>query len=257
MKKYNQPWLAWTGFTLVAITFLAWKRTDYTPYQPNVPQPTDTTRPAKKYNGKRDYHVGDLDKAMQELDRAQKEMDKTIQVNFSGMEKEINQAMEEIKNIDFEKISREVTASLKSVNWDKTRAEVDKAMREAEIRMKNIDTKQIRMNMEKAKESMKTINLNINMDEIKKTVEKSMAAARVGIEKAKIEIAQLKEFTENLEKDGLIDRKKGYRIRIKKGELYINGTKQPKEVSDKYRKYFNNHDDDYSISSDGEDITNI
>lgn len=254
MKKHNQPWLAWAGFAFAALTFLAWKRTDYIPNQPKTTQPSDTTRPSKKQNPNKDYRVGDLDKAMKELDQAQLEMNKNIHFDMSNMEKEISQAMEQVKKIDFEKISQEVTASLKNINWDKTRADVDKAMREAEIQMKKID---INKEMEKAKESMKSAKMNINMDEIKKTVEKSIAAARIGIEKAKKEIGQLKEFTENLEKDGLIDRKKGYRIDIKKGELYINGTKQSKEISDKYRKYYKDHEDDFSISSDGEGISRI
>ncbi|MDE3252849.1 MAG: hypothetical protein KGO92_08575 [Bacteroidota bacterium] len=254
MKKHNQPWLAWTGFAFAALTFLAWKRTDYIPNPSKTDQPSDTTRPSKKQHTNKDYRVGDLDKAMKDLDQAQLEMNKNMHFDMSNMEKEINQAMEQVKKINFDKISEEVTASLKNINWDKTRAEVDKAMREAEIQMKKID---ISKEMEKAKENLKSAKMNINMDEIKKTVEKSMAAARVGIEKAKKEIAQLKEFTENLEKDGLIDTKKGYRIEIKKGELYINGTKQSKEISDKYRKYFKDHEDDFSISSDGEGISRI
>ena len=48
---------------------------------------------------------------------------------------------------------------------------------------------------------------------------------------------QLKEFTDALAADGLIDKKKGYTIEWKNGDLYINDKVQPKSVSDKYRKY--------------------
>ena len=49
----------------------------------------------------------------------------------------------------------------------------------------------------------------------------------------------MKEFTDELEKDGLIDKDKGYSIEWKNGgELYINGKKQSKEISDKYKKYY-------------------
>ena len=68
-------------------------------------------------------------------------------------------------------------------------------------------------------------------------------------------ILLMKEFTEGLEKDGLINRKKGFTLEIKNGELYINGTKQSKEVNDKYHKYFK--DEDYSIKSDGDSISSI
>ena len=42
-----------------------------------------------------------------------------------------------------------------------------------------------------------------------------------------------------VQKDGLIDKNKGYSIEWKNGgELYINGKKQTKEISDKYKKYY-------------------
>jgi hypothetical protein len=58
-----------------------------------------------------------------------------------------------------------------------------------------------------------------------------------------------------LRKDGLISKKKGYKIEIKDGEMFINGTKQSKEVNEKYKKYF--RDGDYTLRSDGDDISSI
>jgi hypothetical protein len=45
----------------------------------------------------------------------------------------------------------------------------------------------------------------------------------------------MKEFTSELEKDGLIDRKKDYEIEWRKGNLYINGVQQSQEVTNKYK----------------------
>jgi hypothetical protein len=117
--------------------------------------------------------------------------------------------------------------------------------------------KKIEKQIAHAKEQLNTekISSHIDMEKIKRSVNEGLAKARTGIEKAKKELSLLKEFTETLEKDGLINKKKGYRIEIKKGELYINGTKQSKEVNDKYRKYFK--DEDYTISSDGDDISSL
>jgi hypothetical protein len=75
------------------------------------------------------------------------------------------------------------------------------------------------------------------------------------MEKAMAEVKLLKEFTDELEKDGLIDKKKGYKVEVKDGELYINGTKQSKETTEKYRKYFKK--DNFSISTDGDTIITI
>jgi hypothetical protein len=103
--------------------------------------------------------------------------------------------------------------------------------------------KQIKKEIERAQESVKAakISSHIDMDKIKESVEKGLERQgwkESGIARAKKEIALLKEFTEALEKDGLISKKKGYKIEIKDGEMYINGTKQSKEVNEKYKKYF-------------------
>lgn len=260
MKLQAKQGLALAGIAVAAFGILSWKTAENNqiPVKPySIPYQEDTTKPRKKNVQNRDYTVGDLDKAAKELDRAAAELNKNMTIDFTKMDKELKAAMDEIKKIDFEKIGREVQTALAKVDWEKTRTEVDRSLREAERKMKEIDKKQIEKEMARAKEEMSEARLKsrIDIEKIKKDVEKGMAEAKVGIEKAKKEIALLKEFTESLEKDGLIDRKKGYRIEVKKGELYINGTKQPKEVNDKYRKYFK--EEDYSIRSDGDEISSL
>lgn len=260
MKQQTKRGLALAGIAVAALGMFSWKTAENNqiPVKPhNVHYQDDTSKPRKKYSQNRDYTVGDLDKAAKDLDRAAEELNKNMQVDLTKMDKELKAAMDEMKKIDLEKISREVQTTLAKLDWEKTRTEVERSLREAEKKMKEIDKKQIEKEMARAKDEMNEARLTpkIDMEKIKKDVEKGMAAARVGIEKAKKEIALLKEFTESLEKDGLINRKKGYRIEVKKGELYINGTQQPKEVNDKYRKYFK--EEDYSIRSDGNEISSL
>ena len=59
-----------------------------------------------------------------------------------------------------------------------------------------------------------------------------------------------KDFTNELEKDGLIDKNKAYSLELKDGYLYINGKKQSKETTEKYRKYYMGKDH-FKISMDG------
>ena len=120
-----------------------------------------------------------------------------------------------------------------------------------------MDIKKIQRELEKAQENLQSEKLrsHIDMDNIKKTIDASLAHARTGIENAKKELALLKEFTELLEKDGLINKKKGFKIEIRNGEMYINGNRQSKEVNDRYRKFFK--EEDYMISSDGEERSSI
>ncbi|MEO8173692.1 MAG: hypothetical protein ABI581_11435 [Sediminibacterium sp.] len=260
MKTNNTKWLAWTGLAFIAITIVAWKSNDTIPARSQPRQSGEDTTPTSKkvYSRKdRDYRVGDLDKAMRELDQVMVEMNNNMKIDFNKMDKEMKLAMDELKKVDFEKISHDVATSLKSIDWDKTKVEVEKAMREVDMKLKEVDMTKIKKEIEKAQESVNAakISSHIDMNKIKESVEKGLEGAREGIARAKKELALLKEFTETLEKDGLISKKKGYKIEIKDGEMYINGTKQSKEVNDKYRKYFK--EDDYTLRSDGEGISSI
>jgi len=245
------------ALALALITFSSWKSGGSTlPVKPwSVNNQSDTTPSRKK--DKKEYRVGDLDQAMKELDRAMVDMNKNMKMDFSKMDREMKQAMEEIKKVDFDKINREVEQELKKVNWEEINTEIKKAVREAELSINDVDMKEIKKEIEKAKQelSKEKISAHIDMQKIKESVDKGLEGARIGIEKAKKELGQMKEFTESLEKDGLINRKKGYKIEIKDNQLYINGTKQSKEVNEKYKKYFK--EENYIIRSDGEDISSL
>lgn len=260
MKTNHTKWLAWAGFAFAAITIVAWKSNDTIPAKSQPRQYQEDTTPVRKkvYDRKeREYKVGDLDEAMRELDRAMEGMNATMKIDFSKMNKEMKNAMDELKKVDFDKIGQEVAASLKKIDWDQTKAEVEKAMREVDVTLKEVDMKQIKKEIERAQESVQAakINAHIDMDKIKESVERGIEGAKIGLEAAKKELRLLKEFTETLEKDGLISKKKGYKIEIKDGEMYINGTKQSKEVNEKYKKYF--REGDYTLRSDGDDISRI
>ncbi len=253
MNQKKSTWMAFSALLLISVAFISWKNSDSgLPVKPyKIYQNNDTTAPAKK--SKKEYRVGDLDNAMKDLDKAMADMNKNMNIDFAKMDKEIKAAMEEVKKIDYEKISREIKEELSKVDWSKTKMEVEKALKEAEIEMKKVDMKEIEKTIENVRKevSAEKIRAHIDMEKIKKEVEAGLSGAKLGLEKAKKELGMLKEFTETLEKDGLIDRKKGYKIEVKAGELYINGNKQSKEVNDKYSKYFK--DEDYSITSDGKE----
>jgi hypothetical protein len=61
-------------------------------------------------------------------------------------------------------------------------------------------------------------------------------------------LALMNQLITGLEKEGLLDSKKPYTLEVKVGELYINGNKQLKEVSDKFRKYFQSNN--YALIND-------
>ena len=94
--------------------------------------------------------------------------------------------------------------------------------------------------MQKLQNEMKEMQLKLNSSQFKQEIEHAVQGAKKEIEKAKQELQDMKDFTNALVKDGLIDRKKGYTIEwTKDGDLIINGRTQPKEIADKYSRYYN------------------
>jgi hypothetical protein len=110
-----------------------------------------------------------------------------------------------------------------------------------------------KIDMSKLDADMK--RLEIEMKGLGPKIEKEMEKAKASIEKAKAEMKEYKGFVDGLEKDGLINKKEGYTIQHKNGELIINGKKQPADVSNKYESFLKKHekftikksDDDFNI----------
>jgi hypothetical protein len=253
MNKYHKGWLA-AGALCAIIVCGAWRSNAPEQLTRESGQSTqDTTPPRTKYYSDKN-EFGDIDKAMREMERAMADMPRNMNIEFGKMDKEIKQAMEEVKKVDFAKLDQEIKAAMKNIDWESIRRETDKAMREVEARLKEVDLKEVKVQMDKLKTELDAKKF-IDMESIQKSVEAGLAGARIGMEKAKAELAKFKEFIDTLDKDGLIDKKKAYRVETRNDELYINGTKQSKETTDKYRKYF--HEEDFTIKSDGEGVERI
>ena len=96
------------------------------------------------------------------------------------------------------------------------------------------------------------------MKELGPKVEKELKKAKIEIEKAKGEIKEFKTFTDGLESDGLINKKKGFSLKHKDGELFINGKKASQMTYTKYRSFLEKHkqfnikisDDDFKLDID-------
>jgi len=174
----------------------------------------------------------EMEKAMKEvdMDKIRKEVEESMaKVDFTKIKAEMENVM---KEVNMAKIQKEVQESMAKVDWDKMNAEMDK--------VKDIDMKQVEKEMEKVKEEMKNLGSKI---------EKEMA---------KVEIKEYKEFVNGLESDGLINKKEGYSLKHKDGELLINGKKASEQTYNKYRPFLEKHkkfsikkdDDDFDIDMD-------
>jgi len=232
---------------------------------------TDTV-PPKKSKADREKKVRDLDEAIEELEKTE------INVDLSKVKLELEKAMKEVdaqkiqlevekalRDVDMKKIQKEIQESLAKIDGEKIKADMEKAMKEidftkikAEIEesMKQIDVEKIKqeINMEKLKVDMK--DMEKELKKIGPEIERSMEKAKVEIEKAKVELKEYKNFVDGLEKDGLINKKEGYKIKHKDGELFINGKKQSAEVYNKYRSFLEKHKS-FNIDDEAGDDFNI
>lgn len=221
-----------------ALVLASWDFKQPAPFMEDFYHQTADTVP-KKDN--RDKKIRDLDDVLDELNQAE------LQVNMDKIQKELAEAMKRIdaakirtevekalKEVDVEKIKREIENSLAKIDWDKMKAELE--------RVKEID-------MKKMEEELSRIGPEI---------EKSLEKAKVEIEKARAEMNEYNKFVDGLEKDGLLNRKEGYSIKHKDGELFINGKKASEATYNKYRSFLEKHkkftiektDDDFDIDVD-------
>lgn len=256
-----------------------------------APRPADTdqqrtdTVPGKNEN--REKKIRDLDDVLEEIENAQAQLDKDLKLDMEKLKKELEETFKKLdmakvkadmerglKEIDMNKINAEIEASIAKIDWDKMKAELEKVkdidfsnMKE-EMKKMEEEMKKIGPELEKSMQKMKEVDfskIEIEMkkvgEEMKKIgpeIEKSMEKAKEGLEKAKAEMKEYKDFVDGLEKDGLIDKKKNYSIKHADGELIINGKKQPEAVYNKYRSFLEKHkkfsinkeDDDFNIDND-------
>lgn len=250
------------GLLAVGITFSAWQSSPAKPStnsQANTPT-GDTTQPRKHGHDKNEYRVteGGFEEAMRKLDEEMAKLDQQMKkMDFSKMEKELEKAQKQLEKLDFSKIEREVNESMRKVDWEKMQHDVNKAMKEAELQMKEVNLEKMHANLEKMKLNLdkQQMHMNLNAGKIRKQVEEGMERAKEGMEKAKVEMQNLKDFTDELEKDGLISKKKGYLIKVQDGSLFINGKKQSNETYEKYKPYYKK--DKFTIKSDGENTSSL
>ena len=245
-----------------SIILLSWRGQKQTHQQKSEQSITDTVP-----KNKADKRVRDLDDVLDELDRAE------VKVDIGKVNEQLKEAM---KQIDMAKIQMDVDKAMKEVDMEKIRAEVERVTHD-------IDAAKIEKELKESLASVDWENMNKQMEEMKKIdmgkldadmkkmeiemkglgpkIEKEMENAKASIEKAKAEMKEYKSFVDGLEKDGLINKKEGYSIQHKNGELIINGKKQPADIYNKYRTFLKKHekftikksDDDFNIYNDDDD----
>jgi hypothetical protein len=220
------------GLLVIVVTASAWQlkdkkqKHDTTAHDNNIA--SDTANPRKHDFDKDDYGMKDFEQSMKQLDIQLKNLD----VNLGGLDTVINKSVRQaLANIDFAKIGRDVDDAVKSVDWNEINNTINGSLKTALESLKNIDADKIRLDVQDELDKINSKDFNIHFDgaELGKTINDAVNNAMGSIGGLTQWAQDWSDLTKGLEKDGLIDRKKGYKIEWKdNGELYINGTRQPK-----------------------------
>ena len=201
-------------------------------------QNTNTNADKKKPESetlKREKKASDLDEALKELDNATDEAKRAMQdVDWENMAADLKAALKgvdvdmkklnadlkkSLQELDVEKLRQGVETSIAKIDWDELKAELN--------RVAEIDLERVKNELAEA---------NVELQNLKPKIEENLREVRQSLETAKAELSRYNLFVDDLERDGLIN-KKDYRIEHKDGRLLINGKPQPAGVYNKYRSF--------------------
>jgi hypothetical protein len=254
-----------TALLLLGGILMSFQDSPFVRQQFDLQQASDDTVPEKNFDDH--MKMKDFDKLANQLDGTMLQVgDALKQIDLDKIQKDVENSLKNVdidnimktvdlslKNIDLDKILADVRNSLKDLDLDKNSDEINKAMQEAKQEVekardeiKNIDRKEIDKELENAK-----LEIEKTKSEIRKIdIDKIMKEARAGVDQGKEELRQIRSMFNEMERDGLINQKDGFSIEYKDKDLYINGKKQAENITDKYRKYFK--EDHFKITIDKE-----
>ncbi|HWB24601.1 MAG TPA: hypothetical protein VG738_03935 [Chitinophagaceae bacterium] len=232
---------------IIVVTASAWqlktKKQPHDSTQANITN-ADTTHPGKPDTVEDDYGLNGLNESLKQLD---------------GLDTTIEQSVRTaLASINFEEIGRQAKEAVDKIDWQQIKTTVDNSIREAQKQVQNIDWDAIRQQVKDATDKIdsKEFKEQFNSANLQKIIDDAMQKVNDGLKNINPEISKWKDFTDELEKDGLIDKSKGYKIEWDDdGELFINGKKQSKETADKFRQYFKKGG--YTIKHDGDDTESL
>jgi hypothetical protein len=250
---------------LIGIVALSFQDSPIVRQHFDLQQSYDDTVPEKNWD--RSMKMKEFDNIIKDLDKSMLEVNTELKkIDLSTISREVENALKEVdmqkitkdaelalQSVDLEKIMSDVRSSLKDIAWNDKNEEMEKAMQEAKQEiaaatkdLKGLDKDIIQKTLAETKKELAKARFEIG----KIDMDKIMKEAKEGIDKAKEELAGIREMMNEMEKDGLIEKKAGFSIEYKDKDLYINGRKQPSNVTDKYRKYFK--DDHFKINIEKE-----
>lgn len=232
------------GLFAVLIVFASWQPGVATASQNKnlYAKSEDTTVPKSSFSDEINLQLN-LDSVMRQANLA------LSQIDYDKINADMQKSL---AKIDYNKISREVDKAMKDIDWNEMKMNVSRSMDSAKAAIDKINWDEMKANMSKAQVEMKKAMAvqKVNIDSIKIQIQKSLQQAKKNLQAAKVEMTNYKGLISALQNDGLIEKKKPYKIELKEGTLYLNDIKQTKSVTDKYNKYYSGKKN-FMLSDDG------
>lgn len=141
------------------------------------------------------------------------------------LEKIFDQSSQAIINTDQGLLNREISMAMQQAQ--KELATAKNELSSIKIAEMDIEMKKAEKELEKAKREIRKLDIS-----------KLMAEASKEVKKASAEMNLTSALFKELEKDGLINTKKGFTIRFENKYLYINGIMQSEITTERYRRFF-------------------
>ena len=181
----------------------------------------------------------DLGKAIKEIAIAATKTaaDAIASIDFNEIEKELDDAQKEVNGVDWDKVRAEVKKGIADVDRELDDAKMDKDV-----------SKEVKESLEKTKEALKKAEREMRKSQVKVQTSASAGSGKAQAyvttndgEEANTGNVNYESMLGKMEKEGLIDRSKTYKIVKENGTLYINGKQQPAAIYNKYKHYLNSN----------------
>lgn len=163
-----------------------------------------------------------------------------IEEALKNIEYNLNRLEEELRNKDWSSAGATYKKAIDNIDWDQIGQNAQLALADLNKRINieneiHLDRLKMQLNNMKVMTDQKLKQLQFNIDH---NLQLNLQHASRSLQGAKMSLQQLKAFTTDLEKDGLIEKDKPGSVEIKNGDLYINEVKQSKRITKKYRKKY-------------------
>jgi bla regulator protein BlaR1 len=171
-----------------------------------------------------------------------------------------NNAQNAIAKVDWDKIGDETSVAMASINWD----EIDREIKKAGKDVKNVDWNEINKEIAEATKELK----DVDWDEVNKNMKKGKGTrayvinmkdgsmtSQTSTSNISVNGNDFNTMLDQMEKDGTIDRDKGFNLDYKNGILRINGEKLTGAKAEKYMKYL--EDESHTTISGSKNNTSI